>query len=283
MKKVLRAIGGFFAKIGRWIANTAWIQPLLIVGGIFAVIFSIPYIKRGIEGLVAANNQTDELAYYRGKSISLTNAEKGESQFDKLLTYLEDGEYESAKSEFGEKFFLSFVNESCGNCKECIGGFSYLEGHFHDDRYACDGDFKLYTVFIDTLNDDDVNLTKKVFETHEDLFDNIVAQFAENEDYPLLKNVKDKSSLISSIDALGKAVNGDEDISTPTTFMIDLSQVGQSKESFVFGITAIFFNYTSLVSDIDSSADNNDMTKAQVLADCWNYNSIFDPEFEGNN
>ena len=51
--KILRAIGHFFAKIGRWIANTAWVQPLLIVGGIFAIIFSIPYIKRGFENLFA--------------------------------------------------------------------------------------------------------------------------------------------------------------------------------------------------------------------------------------
>ena len=45
---VLRAIGGFFARIGRWIKETAWIQPLLIVGAIFAVIFSIPHIIKGV-------------------------------------------------------------------------------------------------------------------------------------------------------------------------------------------------------------------------------------------
>ena len=38
---VLRAIGNFFARIGRWIRDTAWVQPLLIVGGIFAIIFSM--------------------------------------------------------------------------------------------------------------------------------------------------------------------------------------------------------------------------------------------------
>ena len=47
--KILRVIGAFFVKIGRWIANTAWVQPLLIVGGIFGIIFSIPYIKKAIE------------------------------------------------------------------------------------------------------------------------------------------------------------------------------------------------------------------------------------------
>ena len=68
--KILRAIGGFFAKIGRWIASTAWIQPLLIVGGIFGIIFSIPYIKKGIEGL--QNDTTDyEYKYYSDRSLSL--------------------------------------------------------------------------------------------------------------------------------------------------------------------------------------------------------------------
>ena len=43
--KVLSAIGGFFARIGRWIKETAWIQPLLIVGAIFAVIFAIPHVR----------------------------------------------------------------------------------------------------------------------------------------------------------------------------------------------------------------------------------------------
>ena len=48
--KILSAIGRFFARIGRWIKETAWIQPLLIVGAIFAVIFAIPHIINGVKG-----------------------------------------------------------------------------------------------------------------------------------------------------------------------------------------------------------------------------------------
>jgi hypothetical protein len=49
--KILKAIGAFFARIWRWIKETAWIQPLLIVGAIFAVIFSIPYFSSWISSL----------------------------------------------------------------------------------------------------------------------------------------------------------------------------------------------------------------------------------------
>ena len=82
--KILRAIGGFFAKIGRWIANTAWVQPLLIVGGIFGIIFSIPYIKKGIEGLQA--DTTDyHYEYFKDHALSL----KKDGAADKLLHYLD--------------------------------------------------------------------------------------------------------------------------------------------------------------------------------------------------
>lgn len=285
MKKVFRAIGGFFAKIGRWIANTAWIQPLLIVGGIFAVIFSIPYIKRGIEGLINANKVDADLEYYKAQKLDLSGAETGESQVDKLLTYLEDKDYESVTKDFAEKFYVTFVSNTCGSCKDAVGAFKYFDGH--KSELNIEGDVKFYTIFIDTMGgeNDKVNLTKKVFENHEDLFDNIVAQFAENEDYPLLKNVNSsaRSTLKSSIEALSKAVTGDTDIQTPTTFMIDLTNTGKAQESFVYGVTALFFSINDLIDQSeDTKYDTNDFTKAKVLANCWNYSDIFDVNYENN-
>ena len=41
---ILRKIATPFVAIWRWIKETAWVQPLLIVGIIFAIIFSIPSI-----------------------------------------------------------------------------------------------------------------------------------------------------------------------------------------------------------------------------------------------
>ena len=45
MMKILKVIATPFVALWRWIKETAWVQPLLIVGCIFAVIFSIPCLN----------------------------------------------------------------------------------------------------------------------------------------------------------------------------------------------------------------------------------------------
>ena len=66
---ILKKIGTPFIAVWRWIKETAWVQPLLIVGIIFAIIFSIPSITRGIQGLV---NQTEsDLVYFSERQLSL--------------------------------------------------------------------------------------------------------------------------------------------------------------------------------------------------------------------
>lgn len=276
MKNVLRAIGGFFAKIGRWIANTAWIQPLLIVGGIFAIIFSIPYIKKGIDGLAAANTTDEKIEYYKSRAISLDNAKDHNSNFDKLLTWLEEGNAEEVKKAYGEKFFLSFVTEDCAYCKECVDGFKSIDSNFNE--WGLEGKFNLVSVMVDTTDDDGNYLAKYVFEEHQDLFDAIVGEFSEYDDYALLNNVSSdqKSTLKSSIEKLQNAIDDNgEGLETPTTFMIDLSATGDTAEVNVFGVTAIFFNYADLLS----AAGYNEQTayyKGKFLADCWTYDNLFD-------
>ena len=275
MKKVLRAIGGFFAKIGRWIANTAWIQPLLIVGGIFAVIFSIPYIKQAIDDATAAAQVDEDLQYYKARAIDLSYAEKSESQLDRLFTYLEKEDYSGVKKEFGsEKFFLTFVSESCSACKEGSSGFSKLESEFAN--WGLNGSFKLISVMVDTTNDDGtVYLAKEVLKNHSILFEDLAGDFGEEfrEDYALYKNyASSASSLETSINGLATAVNEDgEGFETPTTLFIDVSEEGLKREVSSHGVTAIFFNYTTYVSDSTS------FNKGKFLQHCWNYEEGFDP------
>ena len=83
---VLRAIGSFFAKIGRWIRDTAWVQPLLIVGGIFAIIFSIPYITKWVK--TWGDSTSAYQKYYNKTSLSLKNVDEGESEVDGIFQYL---------------------------------------------------------------------------------------------------------------------------------------------------------------------------------------------------
>ena len=281
MKNVLRAIGGFFAKIGRWIANTAWIQPLLIVGGIFGVIFSIPYIKQGIDGLVAASKADTTMSYYTNRAVSLTNAETHESDFDLLLNALEDNDADGyVKNKYGSKFFLSFVTENCSYCKECVAGFESLDSNFSE--WELDEKYNLVAVMVDTTNDDGDYLAKYVFEEHQDFFDEIVGEFSEYDDYALLNNVSssEKSTLKSSIEKLQNAIDDNgEGLETPTTFLIDLSASGEVAEVNVNGVTAIFFNYVDLLS----SAGYKDTTafyKGKFLSDCWSYSNLFDKDRE---
>ena len=274
--KVLRAIGGFFAKIGRWIANTAWIQPLLIVGGIFGIIFSIPYIKKGIEGLQTDTTDHD-YQYYSNHALSLTGEN---SKAEKLLSYLEEEKFTEIKSEFGEKFFLTFVEKSCANCKECVAGYKQFANNFNSlvsDKN--EQKFKLYTILVDKKDSDGKYLAKEIMKNHQELFDNIVEGYCEstaatdpNTGYSLYKNASgSKSSLMEKIKSLQTATQEDSSgLSTPTTFMIDVSDKGATKFN-VSGITAIFFNYNDFIT-----GDVNKTTKSYMLRDCWTYQNLFD-------
>ena len=107
---ILRAIGRFFARIWRWIKETAWVQPLLIVGGIFAIIFSIPYLTKWVKSWF--NDTTASEKYYSSKKVSLKNAEDHKSDvdslFDYLTTYANEGKVdEAALMEMGKKIGLN--------------------------------------------------------------------------------------------------------------------------------------------------------------------------------
>jgi len=296
MKKVLRAIGGFFARIGRWIANTAWVQPLLIVGGIFAIIFSIPYIKRAIEQNIADNTVDSELAYYTDRAISLTNAEvgNGESNFDKLLTALEEytpEDIEYIEKTFGKKFFLSFAEEDCQNCKDCAKGYSKFQNIFaseyHLDKVVDTRDnktvpYKFYSVMADTVVDNSSNKydgkysAELVLNRHQSFLEEIVANFAESTSgtrgysYNLLNNI-DSSNAETVKSSIMKLANvSEEGIDVPTTLLIDITGDANKPECAYHGVSGIVFNYISLMKD-----DVNVINEASFLRDCWTYSNAF--------
>ena len=275
--KILRAIGAFFAKIGRWIANTAWVQPLLIVGGIFAIIFSIPYIKNGIEGL-SADDTDYQYEYYKDRALTLSD----NGQTEKILSYLEqlDSDPETyeqkIKKEFGSKFLLTFAQKNCQNCKSAVEGYTTAV----NKGYA--KGFKLYTILVDKTDDEGNYLAKNIYAKHTPLFDNLVEVFGEDsDDYPLYQNLKDKNkgsvvdSMIEKVKVLNEASTSDEGLETPLTFVVDLDKYnGGSGYYGTNGITELFFNYI----DFDDSSSTNAETKAQVVRDIWNYQGYFNPD-----
>ncbi len=86
---ILKAIGAFFVKIWRWIKDTAWVQPLLIVGAIFAVIFSIPYITDWANSF----NLTSTNSFYNAQKRNLEgetdDRQASDSPADKLANSIQ--------------------------------------------------------------------------------------------------------------------------------------------------------------------------------------------------
>ena len=65
---VLKKLGTPFVALWRWIKETAWVQPLLIVGVIFAIIFSIPSITSWVQSWDFGD---DKYNWLENKQLSL--------------------------------------------------------------------------------------------------------------------------------------------------------------------------------------------------------------------
>ena len=116
MKKVFKAIGSFFAKIWNWIKETAWIQPLLVVGIIFGIIFSIPSISKGIKDL---SENSGKYSFINKNDISAED----------FLKYEEEGKL---TSEYGDKFLLILVGEDCNACTTAEKGIKYFVNEYYE-------------------------------------------------------------------------------------------------------------------------------------------------------
>ena len=148
---VLSAIGRFFKKIWDWIKQTAWIQPLLIVGIIFGVIFSIPSIVQAIKDGNTKRNSAE--VYYLQYQYSLegeanSSADMSCSVWPQSDKDMIDVTYEDFINE--DKFFLCFVAENCPKCADAKGGFQVLQEKFNSTFKPADGKpFKMITIFAD--------------------------------------------------------------------------------------------------------------------------------------
>ncbi|MCQ2797204.1 MAG: hypothetical protein MJ241_01930 [Bacilli bacterium] len=159
---ILKAIGSFFVKIWRWIKDTAWVQPLLIVGAIFAVIFSIPYISEWVSQ--ATGEQAGSFYNKFSKSlegeVEVNDGKAEASEADKFTNILVANEELVAANTgdtapanldktLGTKFFVVFTKEDCSNCDTAETGFKYLSENWNKTAYAPtvkDEKFTMYTI-----------------------------------------------------------------------------------------------------------------------------------------
>lgn len=261
---ILRAIGNFFVRIGRWIKNTAWIQPLLIVGGIFAIIFSIPYISKWVGSWFTSDSASEK--YYSSKKISLKKAEDGNSDVDKLFSYLADpqnSDNAKAKAKYGDKFFVTLVQDGCAGCDDRYGGFKTLEENWNKGEFTgLDGSFKLFTIYVDDTNDDGENLFENVYNRPDvqEMFERAIEGLQDQDKHPYASNSSTSSSYASDLENL---IIPDE-ISTPTTFLIDFTSEGKEHAKWTSknGIREVLFSF-------EGTDGNDDFAKARTLRNAW--------------
>lgn len=266
MKKILGAIGGFFVAIWRWIKETAWVQPLLIVGLIFAVIFSIPSVVDGFRKIDERNNSAQK--YYKQFQVSLVGAEN--SAADKLLDEIKQNSQGESESLKGHKFFLVFVqkDDACAGCTNAREGFEYLAGDgktlLEDGRKV-----ELKTIFVDQ------ELTKKNKEDWKKEDTDPVDNYAETAfEAFLLRNQarfeEYAGDAINSHFYINDGITDQqiEDIEsadvnrfqTPTVFQVDFTDKAPEP-----GVTNVFIGVQG----------EKKLDRAKFIADAWNYKGQF--------
>ena len=262
---VLRAIGAFFARIWRWIRETAWVQPLLIVGIIFGIMFSIKPIYNAIKN--AKEKAESAETYYREYQVSLAGGENSPAAklTNQMMDSIDSQTNMIDKSYgLGDKFFLMFVAEKCDECKRAKGGFEYFEENF-SSLYKNDmGDFHLVTIFTDEVMTDGSDSEKTAYiqymESHTQFFEE-VGGAAWDSPYHLNKGITD--------DQIYGIINCDpEDVRTPTAILIDFTDKHESSQK---GITDVFVS----VEEVGSSG-NSDANKAEFIYDAWTHQGKFE-------
>lgn len=257
MKKVLAVIGQFFVRIGRWIKDTAWIQPLLIVGVIFAVIFSIPSIVQGINNINDRRNSAH--AYYENFRVSLKGGETSEAQtlLDKIYNTENDADGVKIEAKDAQKFFLLFTSETCSACESARDGFEEL-ADYNDNRFV-GAKYNLKTIDVKQDTDEDwkdenataASAFEALLERNVLYFEGYATSAMGSEYY--------NNGKITDQQIIDRIESADVDkFVTPTILLVDFTDGNN-------GVTNVFFGVEG-----DTAAK-----KAAFLLDAWNYTGDF--------
>ena len=288
---ILKKIGTPFVAIWRWIKETAWVQPLLIVGIIFAIIFSIPSITKGIQGLM--DQKENDIVYFEDHQLSLEGSKRGEENseanifFDKFVeaqNLWENGDKEGARealssySNNGDKFFLFFVQEECTGCSSLKEGCEYLEDNW--STYVTDSEepsFYFQAIIVDQeINDDYYKDEDKhaiddlvTYQSYLEFY-RIVMGNIQNLRYYINVGIRDGSSGQNTIYSNTEALINTSDLQTPTIMLLDLTDTNTT--SYI--VSEVFYT-----SDATFSAASDVYGKASFIADAWTYDGIFDKNY----
>lgn len=280
---ILKAIGAFFARIWRWIKETAWIQPLLIVGTIFAIIFSIPYITKWVESFSSTNTN----AFYTAKKQTLEGevlefgnvtsaADKiTDSIYQNTLATLDgDDSTNPDTSKYGKKFFLLYVNSDDSTSTGNEDAFRYLEDYWGEFLIPSDGasKFTYYTIFEDDTSSNDGDYEETFNDTfarylyNNELFDDtVIEDHLKSAPYAERANLRDEEN--GYYDKLFLHVGSESWTSfpVPSVLLIDYSE--EAIEKGRAGLCEALF-----------SLSGEDSDKAKTLMNMWNHLDPYDAD-----
>lgn len=253
--KILKSIGGVFVKIWRWIKNTAWVQPLLIVGAIFGIIFSIPAITSGIQGIINSKNNADN--FFSGYKLSLSGGvtSSADQLIERYDSYKTKKEEEIPEADF--KYFLMFTNSGNAASKDIKTGFEVLRDNWNNLYKPTDGrPFKLYTIYTDESTSETTK-TKTAFAQFLDRKSQFFATASENaERTDYYRNGKITKTDLETLDSADAST-----FKTPTIILVDWGDKVNP------GIAEVTFSVTG----------TDEYSRAKFLMDCWNKTGDFGP------
>ncbi len=234
MKVILKP----FQAIGRWIKETAWVQPLLIVGLIFGIIFAIKPVTTWIGDVAESVSNRETL--YKNNKVSLTN--------NRAYNLVMD--VDSKRFADNDKYFLIFVESSCANCKEAYPAFKKL---FNDKNFN-DVDYKIKTIYVDEDGETGADVVKykdnaffKLF-FNNDEYRETISRVATDSTYYLNGGIDD-----TKIDV----IQAGTDFYTPLVLLMDKETYDADPSSM--GIKEVMIGV----------AGSTPTEKAQLLEDCW--------------
>ncbi len=286
---ILKGMNASLTKLWRWIKETAWVQPLLIVGAIFAVIFSIPKATSWVQSFGVGTST----AYYMAQKKTLEGETKDSeivSEADKLTYALlkwsnfndEYETYEDWKKAFdgsadkaivdkagGEKFYLVYVAKDSSSSDEVQEGFETLEDNW-GSRYKADDlrSFAFSTIYTDedSTNDEDFDIDseKSAFNRYLLKFDDLdffalAGTRFDSCPYKKNANLTSSSNYENFIDA-GTKLDYSSFVK-PTVILVDFSEEAFNLKRV--GVSEILFGVSG-----DKSYD-----KATLLMKMWNHTS----------
>lgn len=294
----LKKLATPFISLWRWIKETAWVQPLLIVGVIFAVIFSIPSITSWVSSWDFGDDTYTWLEKNQLSLEGMTDREiEGQAAdffeaFNDAQVQWANGNKDEARQTLNKyigstnKMFLYFVKENDASAnindasnllvssswqQKVVDEANKLYGD--DAQKYIAGEFKYSTIFTDQVIEvDDTDHTYDENSAYDYLINSgVFSSFYATlngayQDFSYYQNLVKKESDSSTIDTYTSNIDNfydksNYDSTIPALVVIDLTDVNTTSNII-----------TNTVFTFDGT---NQYERSTFLANAWIYNDQF--------